>query len=154
MSNAGERYVQLSPLVRLLETPTRVKLLDVFLRKHYMPLTAEQLATYTDVNRTTVDRNIEVFLDLDMVEVADVDREAIHYTLNTDNETVQHFRNAQKSLLGVGEMSDEELESINQTTWRDVTPPTQRDAASEQLADDIPWADSGSNGNRVTGTVT
>jgi len=139
MSNAGERYVERSPLVQLLKTQTRVKLLDAFLRKHYMPLSAEQLAKYTNVSRTSVDRNIDVLIEFGLVEEVEVtSSDAVHYKIDTSNAAVKQFRGAQTSLLDADGMNKQELDQVDKKTALEVTPPV-KGLTEDTMVEDTPW---------------
>lgn len=67
-NGAEGSYVEGSTLVRLLGSPSKVRMVDVFLGKHYVELSAAQVADLAGVDVSTFHRNVGVMLDLGIVE--------------------------------------------------------------------------------------
>jgi len=97
---SGERsYSEKSPFVRLLETRGRVRILDVFLRKHYTELGATDVADLADVSPSTFHRNISELKDLDIVRETDSVSGVTQYKLNEDSPIAQTLGKARAELL-------------------------------------------------------
>lgn len=94
-----ESYADGSAFVNLLETPSRVRILDVFLRKHYTELTAAKAADLAGIDPSTFHRNVGVFEDIGVIEKADEVAGAQRYRLNEDNPVAKAFGKAQHELL-------------------------------------------------------
>lgn len=92
-------YVENSPFVRLLATPTNVKLLDVFLRNHFQELTASELAKYADVDQSSISRNIDQLVEEGIIEKTRTNENGQHYQLNKDNPAAKGFAQAQAELF-------------------------------------------------------
>jgi len=92
-------YVENSPFVRLIKTPTSVKLLDVFLRNHFQELTASELTKYADVNQSSISRNIDQLVEEGIVEKTRTNEDGQHYQLNKDNPAAKGFAQAQAELF-------------------------------------------------------
>lgn len=104
-SSNGAEYSEASPFVRLLATPGRVKILDVFLRKHYKNLTATEVARLGDIDPSTFHRNIDKLTEAGVIEeVREVGGTQL-YQLNTENAVAKIFGEARAELL-------ENLESV------------------------------------------
>lgn len=87
-----------SPFVRLLATPSRVKILDVLLRRHASELTASEISEQAGIDEGTFSRNKDLFEDLGIVESRKEGR-TTYYRLNTDSSIVEGFGNAHSELL-------------------------------------------------------
>ncbi|WP_132059050.1 ArsR/SmtB family transcription factor [Halorussus amylolyticus] len=92
-------YTQASPFVRLLKTPSRVKIIDVLLGKHYEELTTQEIADLAGIDRSSVTRNIRVLQDADLVEQSGKVGNAPQYQLNKESEVSKALGKAQASLL-------------------------------------------------------
>ena len=107
-SSNGAKYSEASPFVRLLATPGRVRILDVFLRKHYKELTATEVAKLADINPSTFHRNIDELTETGIIEKAREVGGTQLYQLNTENPAAKIFGEARAELL-------ENLESVPDT---------------------------------------
>lgn len=97
--DADGSYADGSTFVQLLETPSRVRILDVFLRKHYTELTAAKAADLAGIDPSTFHRNIEVFENIGVIEKADEVAGAQRYRLNEDSPVAKAFGKAQHELI-------------------------------------------------------
>lgn len=97
--DANGTYADGSTFVQLLETPSRVRILDIFLRKHYTELTAAKAADLAGVDPSTFHRNIGVFEEIGVIEQADEVAGAQRYRLNEDSPVAKAFGKAQNELL-------------------------------------------------------
>lgn len=97
--DANGSYADASTFVRLLETPSRVRILDVFLRKHYTELTAAKAADLAGIDVSTFHRNVEVFEEMGVIEEAEEVAGAQRYRLNEDSPVAKAFGKAQHELL-------------------------------------------------------
>lgn len=96
-------YPDASPFVRLLKTPSRVKIIDVFLGKHYEELTAQDIADLAGIDRSSVNRNINVLKESDIIEQAGKAGNAPQYKLNTESEVSKSLGKTQASLFSHSE---------------------------------------------------
>lgn len=78
-------YVEDSIFVRVLGSPGRAKMLDVFLGKHYTELSAAQVADLAGIDVSTFHRNVEVLTDLGVVKETRTVGGAQLYQLDTDH---------------------------------------------------------------------
>jgi DNA-binding IclR family transcriptional regulator len=92
-------------------------LLDVMLRHSYASMTEETLAERADLNQSTVNRNIEIFQDLGIVE-QDGSWPA-EYTVNADSVVIEGFRQAKRSLLDQADrLHEDDVEQLeDKTEW-------------------------------------
>jgi Fe2+ or Zn2+ uptake regulation protein len=97
--DANGTYAEGSTFVQLLETPGRVRILDVFLRKHYTELTAAKAADLAGIDPSTFHRNVGIFEDVGVVEKADEVAGAQRYRLNEDSPVAKAFGKAQHELI-------------------------------------------------------
>lgn len=109
-SPARGSYADDSPLVRLLRKEGRVRILDVFLRKHYTPLSAPEVADLAGVSVSTFTRNKDELLALNIVEEVEREGNAQHYQLNKDSEIAQILGEAQRELLELSQQIVEETD--------------------------------------------
>lgn len=93
----SDELAEHSAFVRLLETKTRVKVLDVLMRHSYVPLTESEIADRAGVDQSAVNRNIDVFVDLGVVAVND--GWPTEYRVDRESEVVQGLEAAQTNLL-------------------------------------------------------
>lgn len=80
-------YGEYSPFVRLLETPGRVRILDVFLRRFESELSASDIAHL--VSESTFSRNKDVLLELGVINQTREVAGKKYYQLNRDSELVK-----------------------------------------------------------------
>jgi len=97
-SSTNLPYSDRSPFVRLLETPGRVRILDVFLRKHYTELSASDVANLGNIDKSTFTRNKDVLLELEIIVPSDKEGQQQYYRLNTDSEIVNVLGRAHSEL--------------------------------------------------------
>lgn len=96
-------YAQTSPFVRLLKTEGRVKIIDVFLGKHYKELTTQQIADLADIDRSTVTRNLSVLEETGLIKQSGKTGNAPQYRLNRENEVAKALGKAQAELFSHSE---------------------------------------------------
>jgi len=92
-------YSEKSPFVRLLGTRGRVRILDVFLRKHYKELGATEVADLAGVSPSTFHRNINELKDLDIVRETKSVSGVAQYKLNEESPIAQTLGKARSELL-------------------------------------------------------
>ncbi|WP_128477937.1 winged helix-turn-helix domain-containing protein [Halorussus pelagicus] len=109
--NAEGSYSENSPFVRLLGTQGRVRILDVFLRKHYKELTAAEVADLAGVSPSTFHRNINELKDLSVVRETEPVAGTTRYKLNEDSPIAQTLGRAQSELLEYSRKVMNETES-------------------------------------------
>jgi DNA-binding IclR family transcriptional regulator len=107
---ADGSYVERSALVALLGSPGKVKLLDVFLGKHYEELSAAQVADLAGIDVSTFHRNVDPFLDVGVVEETRTVGGTQLYRLDTDHPVSKAFGRAQSALLEYAEAIDRETD--------------------------------------------
>ena len=78
------------PLAQLLKTEGQVKMLDIFLTRDSLWITAEKLAEYAAINQSTVSRNISTLQQVDLVEARG--SHPTEYRLNTDSAAVEYLQ--------------------------------------------------------------
>lgn len=102
-SNTDEKkvrgYSEGSPFVRLLGKPGRVKLLDVFLRKHYQELTAPEVSDLANVAPSTFHRNIDYLVEIGVIEPTREIGGTQLYKLNIDNQIAKVLGSLRTELL-------------------------------------------------------
>lgn len=91
-------FSESSPFVRLLRNPSRVKIVDVLLRRPQSDLTASAICELADIDRSTFSRNKQVFIDMGFVSVDNEGKETV-YSLNADSESVKRLGKAHSALL-------------------------------------------------------
>ena len=91
-------YAETSAFTRLLMVPSRVKIIDVFLGKHYTTLSRGDIAGLAGVDPSTVSRNIEEIVDLGIIEEAESRGRATHYRLNKKSRLAQILGRARDEL--------------------------------------------------------
>jgi Fe2+ or Zn2+ uptake regulation protein len=128
-SSSGAKYSEASPFVRLLPTQGRVRILDVFLRKHYKPLTATEVAKLGDINPSTFHRNIDALIEAGVIKEQRKVAGTQLYQLNTDNPAAKIFGEARAELLenrdSVPESTDEsELDNVIEEEENGIRIPT------------------------------
>lgn len=82
-------YVETSAFTRLLGVGSRVKIIDVFLGKHYTALSISEVAELADLDVSTVHRNIQDIVEFGLIEKAGDDGRAQLYRLNKDSKIAQ-----------------------------------------------------------------
>lgn len=78
-------YAEASTLTRLFGGSARVKIIDVFLGKHYTELTVEEVAELADVHITTVHRNLQDIIETGLIEESGKQGNAQLYRLNKNS---------------------------------------------------------------------
>lgn len=97
--SSNNTYSDASPFVRLLQTPSRVKIIDVFLGKHYEELKSHEIADLAGIDRSSVTRNISILEEAGIIEQCGKEGNAPQYRLNTDSEVSKSLGKTQDSLL-------------------------------------------------------
>lgn len=112
-----EQVTEGSPFVRLLETKARVKMLDVLLRHSYASLSEEEIAERAGLNQSSVNRNIEVFEDLGVVQSES--NWPVRYQVDTSSSVVEGLEQAQLNLLEHSERltADDVKQRDDQKEW-------------------------------------
>lgn len=103
---ADGSYVEGSALVELLGSPGKVKMLDVFLGKHYEELSAAQAADLAGIDVSTFHRNVDVLLDVGVVEETRTVGGTQLYRLDADHPVSKALGQAQSALLEYAEDID------------------------------------------------
>lgn len=113
-SSAVGAYSESSPFVKLFETPSRVKIVDVFLRKHYEELTASDVIELAGLSRNSFHRNVDDLEELGVVERAGTVGNTTTYRLNKDSELAKTLAKAHADILRhsthVFETTDDRIE--------------------------------------------
>jgi len=111
-----QHYADSSPFVELFGNPGAVKILDVFLRKHYEEMTVTDVIELAGVSRSTFHRNLSALQELGVVEAAGKDGNATKYRLNKENELAGTLARMHadvlshsEQILSGGQSSDAEL---------------------------------------------
>lgn len=86
--SADHTYSDNSPFVRLLETKGRVRILDTFISKPHVELSAEDIHDISGVSESTFARNKDVLIELDIITHTKEVGQKKYYKLNTDNPIV------------------------------------------------------------------
>lgn len=98
-AGADGSYVEESTLVRLLGTPGKVRIIDVFLGKHYVELSAAQVADLAGIDVSTFHRNVDVLVDLGIVEETRTVGGTQLFSLDTDHPVSKALGRARSELL-------------------------------------------------------
>ena len=93
-------YSDSSPFVRLFGTPSRAKILDVFLRKHYEELTAADVKTLSGVSKSSFHRNVDELETLGIIEQTGTVGNSRTYRLNKESELAKTLAKAHSDILG------------------------------------------------------
>lgn len=131
-----------SPLVRLFGTKTHAKLVDAFLSRHYLPLTAGDLADVADVDESSVSRHIDDLVDYGIVKEVGTEGRAQHYQLNKEDEAVEYLLKFKDALITRPESDpiDEERRKPDLNP-DEVDIPEEADDTVDDLSSRVPWAD-------------
>lgn len=121
-SESGVTYSDASPLVQLFKTESRVRMVDVLLRKHYQPLTTRELATLADIDRSTVTRNLDVLHEIGVIEEVEQVSNARRYQINTDSQVVKALGKAQWELFEISDTVPESMDEQAQESFADDSP--------------------------------
>ena len=118
-----EPYVGASTFADLLTSPTRVKILDVLLRKHYTELTVKELTEFIEADRVEICAHLEILVANGLVVESEnttdptshEDFTDFTYKINKNDITVKTMRKLQTLLLGSTgtDTDDNSIESIN-----------------------------------------
>lgn len=92
------KYVDNSAFVRLLSTPGRVKILDVFLRRPGTKLTASEVADAADIDPATFSRNKDILEYFGIIE-SESTRGSTLYQINLENPIVGTLQTAHTELM-------------------------------------------------------
>lgn len=133
--HANGSYSENSPFVRLLGTQGSVRILDVFLRKHYKKLTAAEVADLAGVSRSTFHRNISELEDLDIVKQTEPISGTTRYELNEESPIAQTLGRAQSELLKYSRKVMRETESTGLPDLEEVVS-TQNRRSKQKATDD------------------
>ncbi|EMA45131.1 winged helix-turn-helix domain-containing protein [Halobiforma nitratireducens] len=98
-SAADGAYSESSPFVRLFATPSRVKILDLFIRKHYEELTASDVEALADVSRSTFHRNVDELEALGVIEQTGTTGNSKTFKLDKDSELAKTLASAHADIL-------------------------------------------------------
>lgn len=92
------QYADASPFVKILATPSRVKILDTLLRRHASQLSAKQIAKQAGVSEPAFSRNKDMLLDIGVLQKTQRGRTS-YYSVNMDSDIVKHLGKAHTELL-------------------------------------------------------
>lgn len=101
-------YADASPLTRLLETKSRVRILDVFLGKHYEELTRTEIARLAGIDQSSVSRNLGMFLDVGIITKAGKQGSAETFTLNQGHPIAERLKKVRQDLFEYSSLIDSE----------------------------------------------
>lgn len=96
--NEPVSYAETSAFTRLLRVPSRVKIIDVFLGKHYTNLSRSDIAKLAGVDPSTVGRNIDEIVEYGIIEEAESNGRASLYQLNKNSRIAQILGRARDEL--------------------------------------------------------
>jgi len=109
-----QAYAESSPFTRLLETKSRVRIIDVFLGKYYDKLTRTEIAKLAGINQSSVSRNLGPLLDIGLVEKAGEQGSAETFTLNNSHPLAEDLKSVRRDLFKYSRLID--AESSDQET--------------------------------------
>jgi DNA-binding MarR family transcriptional regulator len=112
-------YTAGSPFVQLLEHEGRVRMLDVFLRKHSTRLTKSEIARLADIHPSTVGRNIDELVDMEIVEEIGDERNK-QYHLNLDNDLVATLGQFHTELITYSDSIEETEQQVQRRISRNA----------------------------------
>lgn len=112
-------YIEVSPFVRLLGTPSRVKILDVLLRRHSSWLSAEEIADLAGIDQGTFSRNKGVLIELDLLHREDSGQKTT-YKVNTEHPFIQLLGKAHTELLEYAPGVIEETSPVSSAGIREL----------------------------------
>ena len=98
-SGVDGEYSESSPFVRLFATPSRAKILDLFLRKHYEELTASDVEALTGVSRSSFHRNIDDLEALGIIKQTGTTGNSKTYRLNKESDLAKTLGSAHADIL-------------------------------------------------------
>lgn len=98
-SHDAHPYVEASPFYRVFSTPTRVKLVDVFLRNPHRELTTSDLTQLASVDQSAIGRNIDALIDSGIVEYLGYKSDGKHYRLDTEHEFAKALGRAHAEVI-------------------------------------------------------
>lgn len=127
-----ETYANLSPFVRLLETKGRVQILDALIHKSDRELTASEIAQLTGTSTSTISRNMDELVLLEMVTEYASKSQPTRYQINTENEIVKHLV---RFHLGLSEHAEKILSNTDPVE-RDIEYEIIRNIKREYNSDD------------------
>jgi DNA-binding transcriptional ArsR family regulator len=91
-------YGEVSPFVRLLGTPGRVQVLDIFLRQPHSELSVSEVAELADISTSTFHRNIDEIQELGIVTEVGERSNTTYYKLNRENPVAKVLGKAYQEL--------------------------------------------------------
>lgn len=103
---AAGSYVNGSVFQQILGRPSRIKLIEVFLGKHYVELSAAQVADLAGIDVSTFHRNVDALLDLGVVETTRTVGGAQLYQLNVDHPVSKALGKTRSELLAFVEENE------------------------------------------------
>jgi len=103
-------YADASPFTRLLETKSRVRILDVFLGKNYEELTRSEISRLAGIDQSSVSRNLGMLLDVGVIERAGREGSAETFTLNEGHPVADALKEVRRSLFDYSDLIDQEDE--------------------------------------------
>lgn len=133
--SADGSYVENSTMVRLLGTPGKVKVISVFLGKHYTELSAARAAELAGIDVSTFHRNVDVMLDLGIIVESRTVGGTQLYRLDTDHPVAKALGKLRAELLEHVEdfRSDDQAEDADAGEM-----PTESDADGTTAGPDEP----------------
>lgn len=88
------------PLTRLFGSSGRIRIVETFLGKRGIELTAAELAKLAGVDRSTVSRNIDALVDTGLIERRETELSVL-YRANVDDPAIEALLDVRRALLGV-----------------------------------------------------
>jgi DNA-binding transcriptional ArsR family regulator len=112
-------YTAGSPFVQLLEHEGRVRMLDVFLRKHSSDLSKSEIARLADIHPSTVGRNIDELVDMGIIKEIG-DKRNKQYHLDKDNDLVMTLGKFHTELIAHSDSIDETEQQVQRRISRNA----------------------------------
>ncbi len=88
------------PLARLFGSPGRIRIVEAFLGKRGIELTAAEVAELAGVDRSTVSRNIDALVDAGLVDRKQAESGEL-YRADVDDPAIEALLGVRRALLGV-----------------------------------------------------
>lgn len=98
-ADSASTYADASPFTRLLETKSRVRMIDTFLGKSYDELTREEIAELAGIDQSSVSRNLGILLDIGLVKETGTRGNATTFTLNSEHPVAESLKSARRELF-------------------------------------------------------
>lgn len=96
-SNTDDRE---GPLTRLFGSSGRIRIVEAFLGKRGIELTAAEVAKLAGVDRSTVSRNVDALVDTGLIDRRETESGEL-YRANVDDPAVEALWDVRRALLGV-----------------------------------------------------